>query len=202
MMAFTWCKPRGREDGGGMAPLVAGDLLGVVGSWERGQLQDRKGLPLGGCPLAAIGLHPWLLSPDLAPPEFRRGMLARHGELAADIAELKGRGIEVVAGPGGCLSWEAWLYPAAGDGVKPPVDCGTPNAVSEDRADSAIVKGNTLSGGDFPTRRGPERLAVTAEAVLGLHRQGFGVKRIAAALGISHMTVVRRLREAEQGRML
>ncbi len=80
-------------------------------------IRGENGQAIGGYPPAAIGLHPWLLDPSLAPPEWRPKYRAIHRELAADIEAVKAQGVEVqgveVIPVSGMLSWEIRLYPDA-----------------------------------------------------------------------------------------
>jgi len=90
--------------------LEPGDLIRVVEAYSAGELKGPDGRPVGGSLPAAVGLHPWLLNPELATPEWRAKYRPIHRELTPDVEAVKAKGIEVTP-VSGTLSWEVHLYP-------------------------------------------------------------------------------------------
>lgn len=102
-LAYTW-------GNSATLRLEAGNVPRVVEAYHRGELWDGGGSAIGGSPPARVGLHPWVLEPDLAAPEWRAKYRAIGRELAPDIEAVKAQGIEVVP-VSGMLSWEVRLCP-------------------------------------------------------------------------------------------
>lgn len=175
--------------------LEPGDLIKAVAAAQAGELTN--GSPIAPFTPAKVAVCPAILEPELAG-QWRGQSRDILREITPDIECLLAQGIEVVPGPGGLLSWEVWLY--APDGGKPLPNCGTPLSLSATPPNQAKPIVTIIRGNGRHQPRGRRAAPVSEEALLGLRQEGLGVKAIAARLGVSLMTVSRRLAELSQGR--
>ncbi len=188
-IAFTWGNSSSLR-------LQPGELIRVVEAYPAGDLRGPDGKLIGGSLPAAVALHPWVLDPELADPEWRAKYRSILREVAPHIEAVKAQGVEVIP-VSGMLSWETRLFPN-----RPREKPVTP-PVTADKASPQGEKGCYKLAADG--RHGPAPLALPLERVQELMRQGLGWRSIAQVLSkelgreVSYQTVRRRIKEQAGG---
>lgn len=164
--------------------LEPGDILRVVEAYTAGEFKGLVGRPIGGSLPAILGLHPWVLAPELASPEWKAKYRAIRRELAADVEAVKAQGVEVIP-VSGMLSWEIRLYPDAGRGLKPPTEdtfYNTPAQIEGQGAGPVVKSVVKTGGGVLPPHRPRAFDEAVDHRIEALMQEGLGARAIRRVL--------------------